>query len=214
MITERDGRYVIPIKAELRGSMPSVVHDVSASGATLFVEPLAVVELGNRLREARREEQREVERILRALCESIGAEAGAIRSAIRCLSQIDLAQAKARLSAALDAPLPAEGDTLSWIGGDQIDLILHAARHPLLTGDVVPISTALSGDARCVLITGPNTGGKTVALKTVGLLCLMAQAGLPSRPKSGRACPSSTTSSPTSATSSQSNNRSPPSPPT
>ena len=181
LITERDGRYVIPIKAELRGALPSVVHDVSASGATLFVEPLAVVELGNRLREARREEQREVERILRALCQSIGAEAGAIRAAIRCLSQIDMAQAKARLAEELDAPLPAEHDSLNWIASaaDTADLILHSARHPLLTGDVIPISTALTADARCVLITGPNTGGKTVALKTVGLLCLMAQAGLP-----------------------------------
>ena len=190
LITERDGRYVIPIKAELRGAMPAVVHDVSASGATLFVEPLAVVELGNRLREARREEQREVERILRALCESIGAESGAIRAAVRCLAQIDLAQAKARLSAALDAPLPAEGDSLNWIGGGgDDDLILHSARHPLLTGDVVPISTALTADARCVLITGPNTGGKTVALKTVGLLCLMAQAGLPVPAETGTRLP-------------------------
>ncbi|MDE2744638.1 MAG: endonuclease MutS2 [Chloroflexota bacterium] len=189
LITERDGRYVIPIKAELRGQMPSVVHDVSASGATLFVEPLAVVELGNRLREARREEQREVERILRALCTAIGEEAGAIRAAIRCLSQIDLAQAKARLAAELDAPLPAEDDHLNWVGGPGTDLILHSARHPLLTGDVVPISTALGADVRCVLITGPNTGGKTVALKTVGLLCLMAQAGLPVPAETGTQIP-------------------------
>ena len=189
LITERDGRYVIPIKAELRGSMPSVVHDVSASGATLFVEPLAVVEMGNRLREARREEQREVERILRALCGSIGAETGAIRAALRCLSQIDLAQAKARLGAELDAPLPSEEDHLGWIGGENADLILHVARHPLLSGEVVPISTALTADARCVLITGPNTGGKTVALKTVGLLCLMAQAGLPIPAETGTRLP-------------------------
>ena len=193
LITERDGRYVIPIKAELRGQMPSVVHDVSASGATLFVEPLAVVELGNRLREARREEQREVDRILRALCESIGEETGAIRAAVRCLAQIDLAQSKARLATELDAPLPAENDPLNWIGptnnDTDADLILHSARHPLLTGDVVPISTALTADARCVLITGPNTGGKTVALKTVGLLCLMAQAGLPIPAETGTRIP-------------------------
>ncbi len=188
LITERDGRYVIPIKAELRGAMPSVVHDVSASGATLFVEPLAVVELGNRLREARREEQREVDRILRALCESIGVETGAIRAAIRCLSRIDLAQAKARLAEELDAPLPAENDPINWISG-ATDLVLHSARHPLLTGEVVPISTALSAEVRCVLITGPNTGGKTVALKTVGLLCLMAQAGLPVPAETGTRIP-------------------------
>ncbi len=191
LITERDGRYVIPIKAEMRGAMPSVVHDVSASGATLFVEPLAVVELGNRLREARREEEREVERILRALCAAIGAETGAIRAAVRCLAQIDLAQAKARLGVELDAPLPAENDSLAWIQrrrGDD-DLILHSARHPLLTGEVVPISASLTSDARCVLITGPNTGGKTVALKTVGLLCLMAQAGLPLPAETGTRIP-------------------------
>ncbi len=179
LVTERDGRYVIPIKAEARGTVASVVHDVSASGATLFVEPLAVVELGNRLREARREEQREVERILRALCQAIGAEAGAIRAAIRCLAEIDFARAKAQFGAELDAPLPSEGDSLNWLGGANSELVLHSARHPLLTGDVVPISLALTAEARCVLITGPNTGGKTVALKTVGLLCLMAQAGLP-----------------------------------
>ena len=179
LITERDGRYVIPIKAELRGALPCVVHDVSASGATLFVEPLAVVEPGNRLREARREEEREVERILRALCQEIGEDAGAIRAAIRCLSAIDLAQAKARLAAELDAPLPADDDQLNWISDESADLTLHSARHPLLTGEVVPISATLNADARCVLITGPNTGGKTVAVKTVGLLCLMAQSGLP-----------------------------------
>ena len=189
LVTERDGRYVIPIKAESRGAMPSVVHDVSASGATLFVEPLAVVELGNRLREARREEQREIDRILRALCQSIGDETGAIRAAIRCLAQIDLAQAKARLGAELDAPLPAEGDSLNWIGDNVSELILHSARHPLLTGDVVPISTTLTAEARCVLITGPNTGGKTVALKTVGLLCLMAQSGLPVPAETGTRMP-------------------------
>ena len=177
LVTERDGRYVIPVKAESRGALPSVVHDVSASGATLFVEPLAVVELGNRLREARREEQREVERILRALCQAIGAEAGAIRAAVRCLAEIDLARAKARLGVELDAPLPAEGDSLNWLGDSGSELVLHSARHPLLTGEVVPISLVLTRDARCVLITGPNTGGKTVALKTVGLLCLMAQTG-------------------------------------
>ena len=189
LITERDGRYVIPIKAEARGAMPSVVHDVSSSGATLFVEPLAVVELGNRLREAVREEQREVERILRRLCIAIGEEAGAIRAAMKCLAAIDLAQAKARLGAELDAPLPAADDSLAWIGGESGDLILHVARHPLLTGDVVPISTQLTSEARCVLITGPNTGGKTVALKTAGLLCLMAQAGLPIPAEQGSRLP-------------------------
>lgn len=179
LITERDGRYVIPIKAELRRQLPSVVHDVSASGATLFVEPLAVVELGNRLREARREEEREIERILRRLCDDIAADVGPIRAAIHCIAQIDLAQAKARLAQELDAPLPAERGDLAWLTGSPSELRLLSARHPLLTGTVVPISISLTPEHRCALITGPNTGGKTVALKTVGLLTLMAQAGLP-----------------------------------
>ena len=179
LITERDGRYVIPIKAELRRQLPSVVHDVSASGATLFVEPLAVVELGNRLREARRAERREVERILRALVAEIAQEVGAIRAAAQCIAQIDLAQAAARLAREFDAPLPAEQDELRWLRDSPAELRLRSARHPLLSGEVVPISISLDLDDRCVLITGPNTGGKTVALKTVGLLTLMAQAGLP-----------------------------------
>lgn len=179
LITERDGRYVIPIKAELRRQLPSVVHDVSASGATLFVEPLAVVELGNRLREARRAERREIERILRALVDEVAQEVGAIRAAAQCIAQIDLAQAKARLASELDAPLPAEQDELRWLRDSPAELRLRSARHPLLSGEVVPISISLDLDDRCVLITGPNTGGKTVALKTVGLLTLMAQAGLP-----------------------------------
>ena len=189
LITERDGRYVIPIKAELRRQLPSVVHDVSASGATLFVEPLAVVELGNRLREARRAERREIERILRELVADISDEVGAIRAALQCIAQIDLAQAKARLARELDAPLPAEHDDLHWLQAGPAELHLHSARHPLLTGDVVPISVALTLDERCVLITGPNTGGKTVALKTVGLLTLMAQAGLPIPAEDGSRIP-------------------------
>ena len=189
LITERDGRYVIPIKAELRRNLPSVVHDVSASGATLFVEPLAVVELGNRLREARRTEQREIERILRALIAEIASEVGAIRAAVQCLAQIDLAQAKARLAGELDAPLPAAEDELRWLQDGPAELHLQSARHPLLTGEVVPISVTLTLDDRCVLITGPNTGGKTVALKTVGLLALMAQAGLPIPAEDGSRLP-------------------------
>ena len=189
VITERDGRYVIPIKAELRRNLPSVVHDVSASGATLFVEPLAVVELGNRLREARRAERREIERILRMLVEEIAGEVGAIRAAVQCVAQIDLAQAKARLAHDLDAPLPAEEDELDWLRESAAALQLRSARHPLLSGEVVPISIALTLDERCVLITGPNTGGKTVALKTVGLLALMAQAGLPIPAEAGSQLP-------------------------
>ena len=179
LVTERDGRYVIPLKAEARSSIPSVVHDVSASGATVFVEPLAVVEQGNRWREARLAEEHEIERIMRQLSIAIGAEAGAIQAALRAIAEIDLAMAKVRLGSELDAPLPVANDSLAWLVRIPQDLRLQSARHPLLSGDVVPISLAITQDARCVLITGPNTGGKTVALKTVGLLALMAQAGLP-----------------------------------
>ena len=179
LVTERAGRWVIPIKAEARSQLPSVVHDVSASGATVFVEPLILVEPGNRLREARLGETREVERILRRLCQELGADTGAIRAAVERVAEIDLARAKAALGAELDAPLPSENDSLAWIGQGASDPVhLLAARHPLLPGDVTPITASITPEHRCVLITGPNTGGKTVALKTVGLLALMAQAGL------------------------------------
>ena len=180
IITERDGRYVIPIKAESRGQIRSVVHDVSSSGATVFVEPLAVVEMGNAWREARLAEERELERILRRLSNAIGEEAGPIEASLGAIAEIDIVVARAALGAAMDASLPAAGDeTIGWVTEAPSELRLQTARHPLLTGDVVPISLVLGGEHRGVLITGPNTGGKTVALKTAGLLALMAQAGLP-----------------------------------
>ena len=179
IVTERDGRYVIPIKAESRGHLRSVVHDVSSSGATVFVEPLAAVELGNAWREARLAEQREVERILRRLSALVGAEAGAIKSALGAVGEIDFAMAKAELGVELQAGLPSANDALAWVVEAPGELRLQSARHPLLRGEVVPISVVAGGRQHGVLITGPNTGGKTVALKTVGLLALMAQAGLP-----------------------------------
>lgn len=179
IITERDGRYVIPIKAESRSHLSSVVHDVSSSGATVFVEPLAVVELGNAWREARLAEEREIARILRRLSALVGTEAGAMAAAAQALAEIDLALAKAALAAELDAALPTPAGALGWLVTAPNELRLQSARHPLLRGEVVPISLSVGGAHRGVLVTGPNTGGKTVALKTVGLLTLMAQAGLP-----------------------------------
>jgi DNA mismatch repair protein MutS2 len=186
IVTLRDGRYVIPVKAEMRGQVPGIVHDVSASGATVFLEPLAVVELGNSWRELQLEEQREVERILRELSLQVGDYAREIEAAVQALAEIDLALAKARLGESFGAlDLPEPGEEQSWITPDAERLRLVNARHPLLSGDVVPISLHLGrGEAgestfTVLLITGPNTGGKTVALKTVGLLALMAQAGLP-----------------------------------
>ena len=179
IITERDGRYVIPIKAESRSHIRSVVHDVSSSGATVFVEPLAVVEMGNAWREARLAEEREITRILRRISAAIGAEVGAIEVSLHAIAEIDLIVARAALGAEMDAALPVAGDeAVAWVVEAPSELRLQTARHPLLSGEVVPISLMLGGEQPGVLVTGPNTGGKTVALKTVGLLALMAQAGM------------------------------------
>lgn len=178
IVTMRNGRYVIPVKQESRGKVPGIVHDQSASGQTVFVEPLAVTEMNNRVRELQLEEQREIERILEELSRRVAADAGGIRRTVRALRDVDVAFAKARYADALGAVEPALND--------EGRLSLVAARHPLLTGDVVPISVWLGREFRVLVITGPNTGGKTVALKTVGLLTLMAQAGLhiPAAPES------------------------------
>ena len=176
VVTQRAGRYVIPIRAEFRGSVPGIVHDQSASGATLFVEPLAVVEMGNRWRTLRLDEEREVERILRALSLTVGEQADQLHASVEGLAQIDLARASAGLASQQRATAP-ELVQLPRPPGQPV-LKLNQARHPLLSGTVVPITLELGGDFDVVLITGPNTGGKTVALKTAGLLSLMAQSGL------------------------------------
>ncbi len=196
IVTLRGGRYVIPVKAELRAQVPGIVHDVSASGATVFLEPLETVEMGNRWREMLAEEQREIARILRQLSASVGSRADEIAAATEALAEIDLTLAKARLGTALAATeLPHEGNGQPWIREEPGALLLVNARHPLLgkeqgaNAEVVPVTVWLGKDAgrprqegevfSVLLITGPNTGGKTVALKTAGLLALMAQAGLP-----------------------------------
>lgn len=180
IVTLRDGRYVVPVKADFRSAVPGIVHDVSQSGATVFVEPLAVVELTNRWRELQAEEKHEVERILRRLSSLVGNSASNILETVQALAEIDLTMAKARFGVALGAnELPGEGEHQPWIAPSPAPLHLFQARHPLLTGHVVPIDLHVGGTYRILLITGPNTGGKTVALKTAGLLALMAQAGLP-----------------------------------
>jgi DNA mismatch repair protein MutS2 len=176
VVTQRAGRYVIPIRAEARGQVPAIVHDQSASGATLFVEPLAVVEMGNRWRTLQLEEEREIERILRALSRAVGDEAAQLERSVEGLATLDLARAKAALADEQRATAP-ELVSVPRPAGDPV-LRLAAARHPLLAEPVVPISLELGGDFDILVITGPNTGGKTVALKTAGLLTLMAQAGL------------------------------------
>ena len=258
LVTLRDGRYVIPIKADFRGEVRGIVHDVSSSGATVFVEPLAVVDLGNQWREYQIEERREVERILRRLSEVVGAVAADLAANVTLLAQLDLALASARLAEELapagmgvlpqagpagadveeaersragrtgvtphpsphprgergqeeesfprgerrqDEGPPSRGERTrvaagqrqqlgpeAWLQRSPGRLELREARHPLLSAPV-PISLHLGGEDRVLLITGPNTGGKTVALKTAGLLCLMAQSGLPVPAEAGSTLP-------------------------
>jgi DNA mismatch repair protein MutS2 len=176
VVTQRNGRYVIPVRAEFRGQVPGIVHDQSASGATLFVEPLVVVEMANRWRTLILDEEREVERILRALSQEVGEQADELANSVDGLAQLDLARAAAALAEQLHASAP-ELVGLPLPAGQPV-LRLMAARHPLLSGTVVPITLEIGTDFDALLITGPNTGGKTVALKTAGLLSLMAQAGL------------------------------------
>jgi DNA mismatch repair protein MutS2 len=176
VVTQRNGRYVIPIRAESRGQVPGIVHDQSASGATLFVEPLAVVEMANRWRTLILEEEREVERILRALSQEVGEQADELASSVEGLAQLDLARACAALAEQQHATAP-ELVGLPLPPGTEVLRLLNA-RHPLLTGNIVPVTLTLGGDFDVLLVTGPNTGGKTVALKTAGLLAIMAQAGL------------------------------------
>lgn len=196
IVTLRDGRYVIPVKAEMRAQLPGIVHDVSSSGATVFLEPLEIVEMGNRWRELLAEEAREIARILRQMSQAVGERAADIAVAIQALAEIDLSLAKARLGEEMGArEIPHDGADQRWLLEEPNGIILLNARHPLLKGEAVPITVYMGTGARelrearfaaapdaefqILLITGPNTGGKTVALKTIGLLSLMAAAGLP-----------------------------------
>ncbi len=170
IITIRNDRYVVPVKSESRSHVRGIVHDQSSSGATVFVEPIVVVELNNRVRELQIEERQEIERILRVLSSEVGREAESLKVGVELLAEFDMHLAKARYGRMTRSNEPRLNDQ------GRIDLL--NARHPLLTGKVVPINFHLGRDFFMVVITGPNTGGKTVALKTVGLLTLMAQAGL------------------------------------
>jgi DNA mismatch repair protein MutS2 len=170
LVTTRGDRFVVPVKQEFKGQFPGVLHDQSSSGATAFMEPLAVVPLGNRMRELDIEERDEITRLLRALSGRIGVKAEAIGWAYEAVGHVDFAVAKARLADLMHAS-PPEIETTGSLR------FMHA-RHPLLTGDVVPIDIWLGEEFTTLVLTGPNTGGKTVTLKTVGLLTLMAQAGL------------------------------------
>ncbi|MEW6225478.1 MAG: endonuclease MutS2 [Chloroflexota bacterium] len=170
IVTLRNGRYVVPIRAEARSRVKGIVHDASGSGQTLFVEPLVVVELGNAWREAQSAVEEEEGRILDELSALVGANATLLGETLEALAQFDLWAAKAQLAAEMDGVRPELAD--------RPEVVLLSARHPGLIGHVVPIDVRLGDGYTALVITGPNTGGKTVTLRTLGLLALMHQAGL------------------------------------
>ncbi|MEM7033113.1 MAG: endonuclease MutS2 [Chloroflexota bacterium] len=177
-ITQRDGRYVVPLKSDFKGRIKGVVHDQSSSGATLFVEPLPVVEQNNALRQLQVEEDEEIRRILLALTQLVATEAKFINATVQALAHLDLIFAKARYAEAIQAYAP---ELIPWkeYEEDAPRISLRAARHPLLDPEeVVPIDLMLEANSSMLIITGPNTGGKTVSLKTAGVFALMAQSGL------------------------------------
>ncbi len=167
IVTTRNGRSVLPVKAECKSQFRGIVHGASASGATLFIEPMATVELNNEIASGLDRERQEVRRILAALTERIRPSHPELTEAFEIMTELDLAQAKGRLSASYRAAEPRIGEGLALVD----------ARHPLVD-EAVPVSFHVSGKRRGLVFTGPNTGGKTVALKTAGLLSLMVQAGL------------------------------------
>ena len=171
IVTIRGGRFVVPVRAEHRGEVPGLVHDTSASGATVFVEPMGVVEANNEIKVLTSREEAEIERIVTALSAEAGNFADAIIADYQVLLELNLIFAKARLAYKMKAGMPAVGD--------DGHILLHKARHPLIDPQrVVPIDVELGGDFDTLVITGPNTGGKTVTLKTIGLLSLMVMCGL------------------------------------
>ena len=171
IVTVRAGRYVLPVKQEYRQSVPGIVHDQSATGATLFIEPLAVVEMGNELKEWRMKERAEIDRILAALSGQTADNAGLISQNLSILAALDFIFAKGMLAREMECVRPKMNDK------GRIRLL--RVRHPLISRDtVVPSTLWLGEDFTSLIITGPNTGGKTVTLKTIGLMTLMAQSGL------------------------------------
>ena len=179
IITEREGRYVIPVRIELRGEIRGITHDVSNTGATVFVEPWSTMELGNTVRELINEERREVERILRQLSAQVGIYEVELSVSIQRVAELDLALAKARYARKVRACEPVLRDGSKNEGMETAVVKLVEARHPLLGEKAIPLSVEIGRDFSVLVITGPNTGGKTVALKTIGLFSLMAQAGIP-----------------------------------
>lgn len=171
LVTMRDGRYVLPVRSEHKNDVPGLVHDTSATGQTFFIEPMSVVEANNEIRILQAKEQAEIERITRELSGQVGENADSIANNFRAAEILELYFAKANLGAKMRAITPTIADAPK--------VILKNARHPLLDPDTaVPISVEIGEGYDCLIVTGPNTGGKTVAIKTVGLLTLMAMCGL------------------------------------
>lgn len=171
IVTQRDGRFVVPVKSEFKSEIPGIVHDTSSSGATLFIEPMSVVEANNELRVLEASEREEIERILAELSNEVSTFATAIKDSFKCVVELNLVFAKASLAYKMRATVPA----FNRDGR----LLLKNARHPLIDGKkVVPISLSLGDEYDSLIITGPNTGGKTVTLKTVGLLTVMTMCGM------------------------------------
>lgn len=170
VVSLRNGRYVVPVRAEYRGEVGGVIHDVSSTGATIFVEPTAVVEANARIMQLRAQEQEEITRILSAFSAQVGSLEPQFSYSYEAMLQIDLLLAKARLAVEQNAFMPAVSDTVRFR--------LNRARHPLIPKDrVVPVDISLGEEYDTLVITGPNTGGKTVSIKTAGLLNAMAQYG-------------------------------------
>ena len=171
VITMRDGRYCLPVKAEYRNQVPGMVHDQSATGATLFIEPMAVIRLNNEYKELQIREQREIEKVLAALSEAAAEYMELIAEDYELLVRLDFIFARAMLAKDMDATMP--------VFNEEGRIDIKDGRHPLLdVKKVVPVSIRLGKDFDLLIVTGPNTGGKTVSLKTVGLFTLMGQAGL------------------------------------
>ena len=171
VVTMRNGRYCIPVKAEHRGQIPGMIHDQSSTGSTLFVEPMAVIKLNNDLRELELKEEKEIEMILATLSARCGEETEALRDDLDLLTKLDFIFARAQLSRSMNGTQPDFNE--------EGRILIKKGRHPLLDKkEVVPIDIQLGKDFELLIITGPNTGGKTVSLKTVGLFTLMGQAGL------------------------------------
>ncbi len=184
LVTMRQSRYVIPVKAEYKGKIKGIVHDSSSSGATLFIEPLDTVELNNKWRELQIDEEKEIRRILSDLTEEVAGECERILRTVHLLGYLDLTFAKARYALQHNCSQPkmvelsATEQRLAGGNHPGSTIQLKGARHPLLKEAVVPIELSFDDGTWVMVITGPNTGGKTVALKTVGLMVLMAQCGL------------------------------------